>query len=191
VGGAVWSLLPPDADTRRQLLQFKALRSPLGPLPNEVADFLAQQLRCNVRELEGALHSVAHYRRVTERPLDVGLVREALAELLRHSVRLIQLPEIDQAVCRALRLPNGTLQSKDRSWCHAQPRMLAMYLARKHTTASYTEVGRFFGGRTHSTAVAAEKKVRQWLQDDTAVAVGENRLRVRDLLDRIEAALLR
>jgi chromosomal replication initiator protein len=69
--------------------------------------------------------------------------------------------------------------------------MLAMYLARKHTAAAYSEVGQYFGGRNHSTAVAAEKKVRQWLQDDGELALGERRLRVREVIELVERQLRR
>jgi chromosomal replication initiator protein len=69
--------------------------------------------------------------------------------------------------------------------------MLAMYLARKHTAATYTEIGKHFGNRTHSTVVAAEKKVRQWLQDDGVLALGERQLHVREVVERVERELVR
>ncbi len=191
LGGAVWALAPPDAETRLALLRAKNLRAGAEPaLPDAVLQYLAGQLRGNVRELEGALNSVAHYGRVAGRKVDVDLAREALGDLLRHSVRVVQLADVDRAVCAALRLEAGALQSKKRAWQYAHPRMLAVYLARKHTAATYTEVGRYFGGRNHSTAVAAEKKVRQWVQDDAALALGERQVRVRELLERIERELL-
>ena len=90
-----------------------------------------------------------------------------------------------------LRLEPGSLQSKQRAWAVSHPRMLAMYLARKHTTAAYSEIGQHFGGRNHSTVVAAEKKVRRWLQEDGELALGERRLRVREVIERIERELLR
>ena len=68
--------------------------------------------------------------------------------------------------------------------------MLAVYLARKHTSATYTEVGLYFGGRNHSTAVAAEKKVRTWIQDDGTLQLGERPMPVRDLVERVERELL-
>jgi chromosomal replication initiator protein len=80
---------------------------------------------------------------------------------------------------------------QQRAWAVSHPRTVAMYLARKHTAATYTEVGQHFGGRNHSTAVAAEKKVRQWLTDDAELALGERRLRVRDIIDLVERDLLR
>ncbi len=188
LGGGVWGLTPPDADTRLALLRAKAAP---GGIPDDVLRHLAGQLRGNVRELEGALHSLRHYGRVTGRPIDLALAREALADLFRHAVRVVQLADVDGAVCRALRLDAGALQSKQRAWAVSHPRMLAMFLARKHTAASYSEVGQHFGGRNHSTAVAAEKKVRQWLRDDGELALGERRLRVREVIELVERDLLR
>jgi chromosomal replication initiator protein len=69
--------------------------------------------------------------------------------------------------------------------------MVAMFLSRKHTAASYSEIGRHFGGRNHSTAVAAEKKVRRWFDDDAELALGQRRIRVRELIERVERDLLR
>jgi chromosomal replication initiator protein len=189
LGGAVWGLTPPDADTRLDILRAKAL--PGQALPEEVLKFLAAQLRGNVRELEGAIHSVRHYSRVTGRAIDVPLVREALVELLRHAVRVVQLADIDGGVCGVLRLETGALQSKGRAWAVSHPRMVAMFLARKHTAASYSDIGAHFGGRNHSTAVAAEKKVRQWLQADAELALGQRRLRVREIVERVERELMR
>ncbi|HWG45106.1 MAG TPA: chromosomal replication initiator protein DnaA [Gemmataceae bacterium] len=191
LGGVIWGLTPPDAVTRLEILRGKSSLKGETPLPDEVLKFLASQLRGNVRELEGALHSVRHYSRVTGRRVDVLLVREALADLLRHAVRVVQLADIDRAVCGVLRLDNGVLQSKGRAWAVSHPRMVAMFLSRKHTAASYSEIGKHFGGRNHSTAVAAEKKVRQWFDTDSELALGQRRIRVRELIERVERDLLR
>src|SRR5262249_42690438 len=91
LGGAVWSLTPPDAQTRLEVLRAKVQRGEGGLVPEEVLTFLANQLRGNVRELEGAIQSVRHFSRVTGRKIDVPLVREALADLLRHAIRVVQL----------------------------------------------------------------------------------------------------
>jgi chromosomal replication initiator protein len=187
LGGAVWGLQPPDSDTRLAILRAKA-GAPL--FPDAVLTFLAQQLRGNVRELEGALNGVRHFARVVGRPIDVALAREALADLLRHAVRVVQLADVDRAVCGALRLETGTLQSRARAWAVSHPRMVAMYLARKHTAASYAEIGGHFGGRNHSTVVAAEKKVRTWLDADAELALGERKARVREVVERAERELL-
>jgi chromosomal replication initiator protein len=189
LGGAAWGLTPPDADTRLAILRAKAAGP--APVPDDVLGLLAERLRGNVRELEGALNSLRHYARVTGRAIDAALAHEALADLLRHAVRVVRLADVGAAVCRALRLDEGALQSKARAWAVSHPRMLAMYLARKHTRAAYSEVGQYFGGRNHSTAVAAEKKVRAWVAADAELALGERRLRVREVVERVERELLR
>jgi chromosomal replication initiator protein len=190
LGGAAWGLAPPDPETRLKILQAKSARTQ-PQIPDEVLRYLAGQLRGNVRELEGALHSVQHFSRVAGRPVDLALAREALGDLLRHAIRVVQLQDIDRAVCQVLRLDAGALQSKQRAWIVSHPRMLAMFLARKHTAAAYSEIGRHFGGRNHSTAVAAEKKIRQWLQADSELVLGERHLRVRAIVELVERELLR
>jgi chromosomal replication initiator protein len=187
-GGAVWGLTTPDHATRSLILRVRAAR--LGGMPESVIAFLADHLHGNVRELEGAVHSVMHLSRVAGRPLDVALAREALGDVLRHSVRLVRLPDVDRAVCAALGLAADALHSKKRGWQHSHPRMLAMYLARKYTEATYSEIGKHFGSRSHSTVAASEKKVRQWLTDNSPLATcGKRTVPVRDLLERIEREL--
>jgi chromosomal replication initiator protein len=187
-GGAVWGLTTPDRATRATILRAKA--AALGGMPEPVVAFLAEHLHGNVRELEGAVHSVLHVGRVTGKPLDVARAREALGEVLRHSVRLVRLPDVERAVCAVLGIGADVLQSKKRGWLSSHPRMLAMYLARKHTAATYSEVGKHFGGRSHSTVVAGEKKVRQWLADNEALAMGGKRsMPVRDMVEWIEREL--
>jgi chromosomal replication initiator protein len=191
LGGAVWGLTPPDADVRLAVLRAKAADGKEAAPPEDVLRFLAAQLRGNVRELEGALLGVRHYAHVSGRPISVTLAREALADLLRHAVRVVRLEDVDRAVRKVLRLEGGALQNAGRAWAVSHPRMVAVFLARKHTASSYAEIGGWFGGRNHSTAVAAEKKVRQWLQDDADLALGERRLRVREVVERAEHELFR
>jgi chromosomal replication initiator protein len=191
LGGAVWALAPPDAATRLAILQARALQDGGMPVGDEVLRFLAAQLRGNVRELEGALNGLRHFCRVTGRPADLAAAREALVDLLRHAVRVVLLTDVEKAVCSALRLEAGALRAKGRAWAVSHPRLVAMHLARKHTASSYSEIAIHFGVRNHSSAVAAEKKVRQWLADDANLSFGEQRVRVRDVVERVERDLLR
>ena len=94
-------------------------------------------------------------------------------------------------MCSTLRLASGTLQSKSRAWAVTHPRMIAVYLCRKHTAATYGEISKHFGAKTHSTAVAAEKKVRARVEKDASVAIGERNWPVKELLDRVERELQR
>ncbi len=190
LGGAVWGLLPPDPETRLGILRKKA-SAPGPPVPDAVLKYLSSHLRGNVRELEGAVNSVRHYAKVTGRPADVSLAREALGDLLRHAVRVVTVPDVDAAVCTSLRLATGTLQSKARTWAVTHPRMVAVFLCRKHTAATYGEISKHFGAKTHSTAVAAEKKVRAWLAADARVAIGDRDWPAKELVDRVERELQR
>lgn len=190
LGGAVWGLLPPDPETRLEILRKKATGAH-PQIPDGVLKSLATSLRGNVRELEGAVNSVRHYAKVTGRPVDQGVVREALGDLLRHAVRVVSVADVDAAVCSVLRLARGTLQSKSRAWAVTHPRMIAIYLCRKHTAATYGEISKHFGAKTHSTAVAAEKKVRAWLDKDAGVAIGDRDWKAKELVDRIERELQR
>jgi len=188
LGGAVWGVLPPDPDTRLDLLQAKAAAP--GPIiPADVLQFLASHLRGNVRELEGAIHSLRHFGRVTGQPVTKDLAREALGELLRHAVRVVRVADVDAAVCAALKLSGGSLRSKSKAWAVSHARMLAIYLSRKHTSATYGEISIYFGNKTHSTSVAAEKRVRAWLQRNDLVKAGDRAWKARDLVERVEREL--
>jgi chromosomal replication initiator protein len=188
LGGAVWGVLPPDSETRMALLQAKAAVP--GPIiPAEVLQFLATHLRGNVRELEGAVHSLRHFARVTGQPVTKELARDALGDLLRHAVRVVRVSDVEAAVCAALKLPTGALKSKSKTWSISHARMLAIYLSRKHTSATYGEISGYFGNKTHSTAVAAEKRVRGWLTSNQLVKAGDRAWKARDLLTRVEREL--
>jgi chromosomal replication initiator protein len=188
LGGAVWGVLPPDSETRLALLQAKAAAA--GPIiPPDVLQFLAAHLRGNVRELEGAVHSLRHFGRVTGQPVNKELAREALGELLRHAVRVVRVADVDAAVCAALKLSAGSLRSKSKAWSVSHARMLAIYLSRKHTSATYGEISIYFGNKTHSTSVAAEKRVRAWLQKNELVKAGDRAWKACDLIERVEREL--
>ncbi len=190
LGGSIWGVLPPDPDTRLALLRAKSVGSNPS-IPDDVLRFLATHLRGNVRELEGAIHSVRHVARVSGKPVDQQLAREALSELLRHAVRVVRIHDVDVAVCNALKLPAGALKSKSKTWAVSHARMLAVYLARKHTSATYGEISLYLGNKTHSTAVAAEKKVRGWLEKDETVKAGDHVWQAKDLIERVERELFR
>ena len=90
-----------------------------------------------------------------------------------------------------LRLPAGHAAVEGPGVGGDHPRMVAIYLCRKHTAATYGEISKHFGAKTHSTAVAAEKKVRAWLEKDASVAIGDRDWRAKELIDRVERELQR
>ena len=155
----------PDPATRLAILKHKALARGVD-VPEPVLAYVAEHLRSSVRELEGALHSLLAHAMLTGKRLDMHLARTALRDTIRHTAQAVALKDVERAVCRVFNLDPEALKSDSRSHAVAHPRMLAMYLSRKHSGAAYSEIGRYFGGRNHSTVISAEKKVISWLTDE-------------------------
>jgi len=164
LAGMVVKVEAPDPATRRAILKAKAAARGVD-VPEPVLAYVAEHLRASVRELEGALNSLIAHATLAGRRLDLATARAALRDTIRHTAQAIGLRDVERAVCDAFRLDAEALKSDGRARAVAYPRMMAMYLARKHTGVAYSEIGRFFGGRNHSTVISAEKKVASWLQD--------------------------
>ena len=165
LGGMVVKLDAPDPQTRLAILKHKALSRNVD-VPEPVLAYVAEHLRSSVRELEGALHSLIAHARLSGKRLDLNLAKSALRDTIRHTSQAVALKDVERAVCRLFQLDPEALKSDGRSHKVAHPRMLAMYLCRKHSGAAFSEIGRFFGGRNHSTVISADKKVASWLLDD-------------------------
>jgi len=155
----------PDPTTRRAILKAKALARGVD-VPEAVLGYIAEHLRASVRELEGALHSLIAHAVLSGKRLDLNLARAALRDTIRHTAAAVGLKDVERAVCQLFQIEPDALRSDSRARVTSHPRMLAMYLGRKHTGAAYSEIGRFFGGRNHSTVISAEKKVIGWIKDE-------------------------
>ncbi len=162
LAGMVAKIEAPDLATRRAILKARA-RTRGIELPEPVLTYIAEHLKASVRELEGALHTVIAHAVLTGKRIDLGLAQSALRDTIRHTVQTIGLRDIEDVVCRMFQISPEALRSDGRSRMLAYPRMLAMYLARKHLAIPYGEIGRHFGGRNHSTVISAEKKIAAWL----------------------------
>jgi chromosomal replication initiator protein len=189
-GGGAWPIDLPDEETRRALLQAKAARVGLS-LTLDVLDFLSVHLQGNVRELEGAIHAIRHYCDVQRQPADLNVVKTALGPLLQQAHRPIALADIEAALCEVLGIDRKTLHARSRARRHSYPRMLAMYLARRCTPSSYVEIGQFFGGRNHSTVIAAERKVARWIEAEQPFPWTDQALTWREAVRLIEKRLRR
>ena len=133
-------------------------------LPEEVAFFIAQRIRSNVRELEGALKRVIANARLTGREITVEFANEALKDLLGLQSRLVTIENIQKTVAEYFKLRVADLLSQRRSRSIARPRQVAMMLAKELTQHSLPEIGDAFGGRDHTTVLHACKRVKE-LQD--------------------------
>lgn len=188
LGGMVVKLDTPDPATRRAILQAKSSARGVS-VPAAVIDYIAEHVRASVRELEGALHSVIAHALLSGKRIDLPLARAALRDTIRHTAQAVGLRDVERAVCQLFQLDPEALKSDSRARAVAYPRMLAMHLARKHTGAAYSEIGRYFGGRNHSTVISAEKKVLGWLKDEQQGGLLPGFETIADVLADLERSL--
>lgn len=164
--GLTVAVEPPELETRVAILMKKAEQVNIE-LPHDAAFFIAQRIRANVRDLEGALKRVIASANFTGRPIDVELVREALKDLLALQDKQVGIDNIQRVVCEYYKIKMNDMVSKRRSRSVARPRQVAMALAKELTNHSLPEIGEAFGGRDHTTVLHACRKIKE-LQKETA-----------------------
>ena len=158
--GLTVAVEPPELETRVAILMKKAEQSNID-LPNEAAFFIAQRIRSNVRELEGALKKVIASAHFTGRKIDVALVRESLKDLLALQDKQVSVDNIQRTVAEYYKIKIADLLSKRRNRSVARPRQVAMSLAKELTNHSLPEIGDSFGGRDHTTVLHACRKIKE------------------------------
>lgn len=163
--GLTVAVEPPELETRVAILMKKAEQANIE-LPHDAAFFIAQRIRANVRDLEGALKRVIASANFTGRSIDVELVREALKDLLALQDKQVGIENIQRVVCEYYKIKMGDMISKRRSRSVARPRQVAMALAKELTNHSLPEIGDAFGGRDHTTVLHACRKIKE-LQEES------------------------
>ena len=158
--GLTVSVEPPELETRVAILMAKAERAKVD-LPNEAAFFLAQRVRSNVRELEGALKRVVASAHFTKSEIDIALIKESLKDLLALQDKQVSIDNIQRTSAEYYKIKVADLMSKRRSRSVARPRQMAMALAKELTNHSLPEIGDAFGGRDHTTVLHACKKIKE------------------------------
>jgi len=184
----VCQIEPPDFDTRLGILRQMAQAMGLT-LPEEVAALVASRLTSHARELSGALCRLRATSVALQRPISLELAEEALAEMFQQSVRAVHLHDIEKAVCEVFGVEPASLHSETRSQHVSHPRMLAMWLARKHTRAALSEIGRFFGRRSHSTVISATRRVDDWMAAGRSLQLKQRTCRVDEAIRQVERRL--
>jgi chromosomal replication initiator protein len=151
---------PPELETRAAVLLQKA--SSMGvPLPNDCAIYIAQRIRSNIRELEGALKRVVANAKFTNQEIDLALVKDALKDLFVISAKMVSIENIQKTVAEYYNIKLSDLLSKRRSRSITRPRQLAMALTKELTRHSLPEIGEAFNGRDHTTVLHACKKIAE------------------------------
>jgi chromosomal replication initiator protein len=156
--GLTVAIEPPELEMRVAILLRKA-QAEGAEMPEDVAFFIAKNVRANVRELEGALRKVIAYARFSQKEIAIALAREALRDLLSIQNRQIGIENIQKTVADFYKIKVADMYSKKRPASIARPRQIAMYLSKEMTQKSLPEIGDSFGGRDHTTVLHAVRKI--------------------------------
>ncbi len=167
--GLTVAVEPPELEMRVAILLKKAEAVGLN-LPEEVAFFIAKQIRSSVRELEGALNRIIAMAKFTGHAIDVHLAKDALRDLIAVRGRQVTMENIQKTVADYYKIKVAEMYSKKRTRNFARPRQIAMALSRELTNHSFPEIGEAFGGRHHTTVMHACDEVDLLRQNDPTVA---------------------
>ncbi|HTZ11130.1 MAG TPA: chromosomal replication initiator protein DnaA [Candidatus Margulisiibacteriota bacterium] len=173
--GLTTDIQPPDLETRVAILKKKIEREPVS-VPDEVIFFIAQLIKTNIRELEGALIRTMAYSLLEEKPITLELAQEVLKDLLKEPKKLITVDFIQRCVAEEFGLTLQDLKNKRRNKTILLPRQIAMYLSRKLTDLSLPEIGEFFGGKDHTTVLHSYNKVKEDVHKDRVLQEKVERL---------------
>ena len=151
---------PPALETRAAILLKKAEDMNLN-LPDDCAFFIAQQVKSNVRELEGALKRVAANAKFAKTEIDINLIKDSLRDVLAIQAKMVTIPNIQRVVADYYNIKMSDLLSKRRNRSITRPRQVAMALSKELTNHSLPEIGEAFGGRDHTTVIHACEKTKE------------------------------
>ncbi|MBV2206149.1 MAG: chromosomal replication initiator protein DnaA [Pseudomonas sp.] len=166
--GLTVAVEPPELETRVAILMKKADQAKVD-LPHDAAFFIAQRIRSNVRELEGALKRVIAHAHFMGREITIELIRESLKDLLALQDKLVSVDNIQRTVAEYYKIKVADLLSKRRSRSVARPRQVAMALSKELTNHSLPEIGDAFGGRDHTTVLHACRKIAELREIDADI----------------------
>jgi len=186
--GMVCRIESPDYATRLGIVAQLARRMCVQ-LPLNVREYVASRLTNHARELSGAICRLQATSQALGKPITLAMAEDALKEMIHNSSRMVRLGDIEKAVCETFGLDPQSLQADDKSKGVSHPRMLAMWLARKHTRAALSEIGRYFGRRSHSTVVSAQKRVDRWVASGYSIDMAQRAWTVDEAIRQVERHL--
>jgi len=163
--GLIADIQPPELETRIAILKKKAELDEI-PLTDEVATYLATNIKSNVRELEGLLLRVAAFASLQEQAITTDFAKDTLKNFLTQAAHSLTVEAVQKEVATYFNVKLADLKSPKRHQAIARPRQIAMYLARKLCKSSYPELGQKFGGKDHTTVLSACRKIEQLVGSD-------------------------
>lgn len=174
--GLITDIQTPDYETRLAILRKKVEKENIG-IPDDVLAFIAENVKSNIRELEGSLVRLLVHASVYRSAVDLDVAREVLKDFVKPASRKTSISTIQKVVSQHYRVPLDSMRSKIRTARLAFPRQVAIYLARNMTAASLTQIGQRFGGRDHTTIIHACQKITNLLENDVSLKATISQLR--------------
>lgn len=187
-GGMCCNIEPLDAVTRSSVLRRMCDRLHVE-VEVDAIEMLASQCNGDARVLNGVANRLCAQQRMLGRGIQCDDAIRCTSDLIRSSQPVVRIPDIERVVCDAFGLDDKSLRAKSKCQNLSQPRMLAMFLARKYTRTALSEIGEYFGRRQHSTVISAQKKVEQWIESDDLIACGRGQVAVREIIKNLESML--
>jgi chromosomal replication initiator protein len=191
LSGLVCRMESPDEETRRQLA--KSLTASMKAIfCDDALDYVLRRCGRGVRELQGALNQLESFFSLTGRRITLAVARETLGGMEEECRRLVRISDVEKVVCEVFGITTADLRSSSRRKAVALPRAIAMFLSRKLTNSAYREIGSYFGGRDHSTVVAAERRVTELVSGGESIGLPTTCTgrTVAELVDELERRLM-
>lgn len=186
-GGLTSPIFPLDEQTRFSFLQRETQFAGIDAKESVLRE-IAGRVTGDGRVLSGIVKRLTAVAAFDSGSLDWERCWSAIHDLVQATQPIVRIVDIERVVCDVFGLEENSLQSQSKTRRVSQPRMLAMFLARKYTPAAYKEIGDYFGRRRHSTVISAEKTVESWLGDNTGISLGKG-LTIRDAIRHVESQL--
>jgi chromosomal replication initiator protein len=187
-GGLVCGIECADYETRLAITRQFVQRDQLQ-VPDEVMRLIAEETSGDARQVRGALNRLRATGEALDQPITIDLARGTLPDIFASAQRMVRLPDVERAVCEVFGIESKALRDGNKTKAVSQPRMLAMWLARKYTRAAFSEIGAYFGRRSHSTVISAQRKVNSWVAHGAKLQLGRTDWQVDDAIRRIETKL--
>jgi chromosomal replication initiator protein len=187
-GGLSMPIEPPNFDTRFGIIRQLALRLKVS-LDEDVIGLIAMQVAGSARLLAGAINRLVATSMARDQPITLDLARPTLVDFVQQNTPAVRLADIQRAVCEVFGVEPATLKSNRKSRSIAEPRMLAMWLARKYTRSALGEIGEYFGRRSHSTVVSAHKKIERLVSEGAEISVADRPCPMEEAIRQVESVL--
>ena len=166
--GLITDIQPPDFETRVAILRKKIIMEKIR-VPDDVIYYIAEQIKTNIRELEGALIRVTAYSTLQETPLNLNIATLILQDMVKQTIKTISIEMIQKSVADFFKIQINDLKNQKRHKTIVLPRQIAMYLSRTLTQMSLPEIGLAFGGKDHTTVLHSYKKIYELLKSDETI----------------------